>query len=568
MSHVTQLKAEPGGAPAPKPLEAPSPVIGRIVAVTGAQAVVTLDKEVTDVATKMNGPQIGSVLTVKTAGSVVVGIISGLAIPAPAEGPDDPEHHIVEIELIGEIVETSDAAGDPVFRQGISSYPSLGDPVRVASRHDLQIVFAPGVESSFKIGTLHQDANVAAHVITDDLLSKHFAVLGSTGTGKSCAVALILRRILEHHKHAHIVVLDTHNEYGGAFADLAEVITPDTMQLPFWMLTFDELIDVVFPDQAGRLVEIELLRDMIPAAKRQYSSSDSDRPRLARLKEAETEPTGPTVQYSVDTPLPYKIADLTKMLDDQMGRLERTYDLTPYKRLKARLQALSSDPSYAFMFGSLTVSDVMKDVVSRIFRVPTHGKPMSILDLSCVPADVMNSLVSVVCRLAFEIALWSDRSIPITLVCEEAHRYIPREEGHDFAPATRSISRIAREGRKYGVSLCVVSQRPAELASTILSQSSTVFALRLTNKVDQDIVRAAVSDASASLFGFLPSLGNGEAIAIGEGVGVPMRITFDRLNPEDVPRSHDAAFAKLWSTPSGDIDDLSSVIARWRAQKH
>jgi hypothetical protein len=216
------------------------------------------------------------------------------------------------------------------------------------------------------------------------------------------------------------------------------------------------------------------------------------------------------------------------------------------------------------MFGNLTVEDKMVEILSRLFRVPVNGKPVTIMELASLPSEVVSVVVSVLCRMTFDFALWSEGAVPIHLVCEEAHRYIPQDTRLGFGPAKRALSRIAKEGRKYGVSLCVVSQRPAELDATILSQCNTVFAMRMANERDHEIVKAAISDAAASLLDFLPSMGEAEAIAFGEGVSLPGRIKFARLPASAMPRGATAQFTKHWTRDLGDPGFLHDIVSRWR----
>jgi DNA helicase HerA-like ATPase len=234
--------------------------------------------------------------------------------------------------------------------------------------------------------------------------------------------------------------------------------------------------------------------------------------------------------------------------------------------LKARLEAINRDSRYAFMFGSLTVQDTMAQVLSRLFRIPVNGKPIAILELGGLPSEIINVVVSVLARLAFDFGVWSAGRIPITFVCEEAHRYVPVDKTLGFEPTKRAISRIAKEGRKYGISLCVVSQRPAELDATILSQCNTIFSMRLTNERDQQILRAGISDAASSLLDFMPTMGTGEAIAFGEGVALPTRIKFDMLTAEEWPMSNTASVTGSWAREMPEDGFLQDIVLRWRAQ--
>jgi DNA helicase HerA-like ATPase len=219
------------------------------------------------------------------------------------------------------------------------------------------------------------------------------------------------------------------------------------------------------------------------------------------------------------------------------------------------------------MFGGLTVQDTMSDFLGQLFRIPVDGAPVSIIELGGLPAEVAQVIVSVVTRLAFEFGLWSHGAAPLAIIVEDAHRYAPAQEGAGFAPTRKALVRIAKEGRKVGVSLWVASQRPTELDATVLSQCNTIFAMRLANQADQEALKSAVPDASTSLLSCLPSLGLGEAIAVGEGVPLPTRIRFDALPREAVPRSLTASFTDGWSVDVDDKAFISRIVEQWRAQK-
>ena len=271
---------------------------------------------------------------------------------------------------------------------------------------------------------------------------------------------------------------------------------------------------------------------------------------------------------SVDTPVPYKLGDLTRLIDEAMGRLGgKPAALAPYQRLKARFKTLEADRRFSFMFEGLNVRDNMTKVLSRIFRVPVSGKPIAIINLSGVPSEILNVVVSVLCRMTFDLALWSDGAVPTLLVCEEAHRYAPQDTALGFEPTKRALSRIAKEGRKYGVSLCVVSQRPSELATDILSQCNTIFALRLSNRKDQEFVQSAMSECTVGLIDSLPSLLNTEAIVVGEGVSVPMRMCFNDLPEARRPLSGTAGFSAAWQKDQQSDTFLEEIVARWRRQR-
>ena len=241
-----------------------------------------------------------------------------------------------------------------------------------------------------------------------------------------------------------------------------------------------------------------------------------------------------------------------------MGKLENRSSRMSHHRLITRIETIGNDPRYAFMFENANVGgDTMAEVLSQLFRLPPNGKPITIMQLAGFPAEVVDAVVSVLCRMAFDFGLWSDGAAPLLFVCEEAHRYAAADRSIGFGPTRRAISRIAKEGRKYGVFLGLVTQRPAELDPTIISQCSTLFAMRMTNDRDQALLRSAVSDAAANLLGFVPSLGTREVFAFGEGVPLPTRLTFAELPQNLLPKSE--AFADRRSRPPTVTTSISSA---------
>jgi DNA helicase HerA-like ATPase len=519
--------------------------IGRVVASNGSQAIVILDA--TDQGSGSHGLQIGALVKIRTAQTIVYALVNGLAIPMP-KSLGEAELKMVEIELLGECILGAGGEQGP-FQRGVSIAPGLSDSVQAASAEDMVRVYARPGTATVKVGSIHQEPSLPALVSVNDLLGKHFAVLGTTGAGKSCAVALMLRAILSRHPEGHVLLLDLHNEYSPVFGDRAEVLTPETLELPYWLLTFEELVEVIIgPRVPEREPDVAILGESVLAAKRMLGEQ-KDR------------------SLTVDTPVPYRIGDLVKMIDEAVGRLERANDSAPYLRLKNRLSKLQNDRRYGFMFPGLSVKDNMAAILSRLFRIPVRGKPVTIVDLSSVPSEILNVVVSVICRMTFDFALWSEGSIPVLLVCEEAHRYVPSDPSQGFEPTKKVLSRIAKEGRKYGVSLGVVSQRPSELSMSILSQCNTIFALRLSSQKDQDFVRGAMAESALGLLDFLPSLRNAEAIAVGEGVAVPVRILFDELPAENQPNSRTVAFSSAWSGDQSSSEFVTEVVERWRRQR-
>jgi DNA helicase HerA-like ATPase len=427
--------------------------------------------------------------------------------------------------------------------------------MELCTEQDMGYIFAPPSSALMRLASLYDNANQPVNVHVDELLGKHFAVLGSSGSGKSCSVALIITKILEHHPNAHVLLLDPHNEYSSAFPELAEVLNVDNMKLPLWLLNFEEAIRVLIRGGTPpeRESQITILRDAIAKSRRQYAEE-------SKISAAIT----------VDTPSPYRISDLYRVLNDGMGKLDKPDTALPYLRLKNRLDSLRSDKRFSFMFHEgLDVSDTLSELVGRILRIPVNGKPLAILDLSGVPSEITDVVVSLCARLMFDFAVWSIREEmpPVLMVCEEAHRYVPHDESAGFAATARAITRIAKEGRKYGLALALVTQRPSELSPEALSQCGTVFAMRLANELDQNFVQRAVPDAARGILASLPSLPTQQAIVVGEGVPVPMRVRIDPLPPGRYPHSAGARFSQMWQEDNTSVEGRDEAVRRWRLQQ-
>ena len=546
-------------APLETSLTAPAPpraasaavpsAIGRVSTVSGFKLVCLLAAGGTGIEAYEH-LQIGTLVKVPTASTIAFGFIESLAMQS-ASAPGGRDVAVAEIELLGELV-AKGSDGWAVFTRGISVYPTLGAPLFQANSDDLAMIYDKPNSWTLAIGSLHQDPNRTAYLISQELLSKHSAILGTTGSGKSCALVLIVRSLLEAHPNGHVVLLDPHGEYASAFAGLCERITPQNLQLPYWLLSFDEMVEILCSkDPVSRSREAYILKDMILASKREaLAPGQSD------------------AHLTVDTPVPYPLASLVKGINDAMGKLDKPDSTLPYLRLLTTIDNLRHDKRYAFLFGSVAVRDNMVEILSRILRVPVNGKPITIFDLSAVPSEIVDVVVSLVCRMIFDFALWSDRdeAIPTLLVCDEAHRYIPGDETMGFEPTRRSISRIAKEGRKYGVSLCLVTQRPSEISEPILSQCSTVFALRMSNEKDQNFVRRTLPETAGGLLNTLPTLRQQEAIVVGEGVAHPMHIRFNTLDARFRPKGDATNFPKAWENDAKGTDFMRGVVERWRLQ--
>ncbi|MBI5262182.1 MAG: ATP-binding protein [Bradyrhizobium sp.] len=527
-------------------------VFGRVISVRGSLARVGLLGKARMPISDMRAT-VGRFVSIRCGTSTIVAMITEVSCENLSEG--DNYMAVASVDLLGEILNASER---PKFQRGVTNYPTIGDAVDLISSEELRTIYAPNGDQ-INVGNLQQDPGVTAYVDVEEMLSKHFAVLGSTGVGKSTGVSLLLNEILQSRPNLRIFLLDVHNEYGRCFGDRAVVLNPRNLKLPFWLFNFEEIVDVLFGGRPGVPEELDILAEVIPIAKGVYTQYQSaDRIGLKRVDPKQ-------VGYTVDTPVPYRLVDLISLIDERMGKLENRSSRIIYHKLISRIETVRNDPRYAFMFDNANVGgDTMAEVISHLFRLPANGKPMTVMQLAGFPAEVIDSVVSVLCRMAFDFGLWSDGVSPLLFVCEEAHRYASADRNIGFGPTRKAVSRIAKEGRKYGVYLGLVTQRPAELDATIISQCNTLFTMRLANDRDQALLRAAVSDAAANLLSFVPSLGTREVLAFGEGVALPTRLRFKEVPPHQLPRSEATIRTAPSITAGQDLHFVSAVLERWR----
>ncbi len=504
--------------------------------------------------------QVGSIVRIEAGDKLVFGVVTalrmtetlldgGATIGAVEAAPDAKW---LEIELFGEALRTGLGDSDFEFQRGVVTYPLPGQGIFVASVAELARIYHRPDKPSIHVGTLSQASSLPVYLLTDELLGKHFAVLGTTGSGKSCSVTVLLRSILEVAPKAHMILLDPHNEYRRAFPDSAKPIDPTTLNLPHWLLNFEESIELfIGRTEHAATSQTNILKDAMLAARRDFELSGIAGERV-----------------TVDTPVPYKLSKLIENIDASMPPQASKQD--PYLKIKNKIETLRQDSRFSFLIRpDEAVTDELADIAGQYLRIPVSDMPLSIIDLSGVPSDVVDVVVSVLCRMIFDFAVWSPRpvQVPIVLVCEEAHRYAPRGGDAAFQPTRQALSRIAKEGRKYGVGLGLISQRPSELAESILSQCNTLIALRMSNEQDQNFVQRALPDSVRSLVNVLSTLRTQEALVVGEGSVVPVRLRFSDLAEENQPQSTDVPFARYWADETTDGEYVKDVVRRWRLQE-
>ncbi len=463
----------------------------------------------------------------------------------------DPSRVVADIDFLGEGNEDFATGKIVNFRRGVTRYPTPGAQIYPVSSDDMDQIYAATERAHVQIGTVYPTTSTRAALYVDPLLGKHFALLGSTGTGKSTSAALILHRICDLSPKGHIVMIDPHGEYAAAFTDNGAIFDVSNLALPYWLMNFEEHCEVfVTAHGSDRNIDCDILAKCLLAARARNRLAEG----MARL--------------TVDSPVPYLLSDLSSILSNEMGKLDKGTGSLPYLRLKTRIDEVKADPRYSFMFSGMLVADTMQDFIAKIFRLPANGKPISIIDTSAMPAEITSVVVSVLSRLVFDYAIWarSEPQRPILLVCEEAHRYIPNTTTGAGQSVRKILERIAKEGRKYGVSLGLITQRPSDLAEGVLSQCGTIIAMRLNNDRDQAFVRAAMPEGARGFLDSIPALRNRECIICGEGVSIPIRVALDNLEESRRPASQDPSFSQLWQESGGEDDILGRTITRWRNQ--
>lgn len=458
---------------------------------------------------------------------------------------------------------------DGEFVRGIGTFPTTGAEVHAIGTEIIGSMFNRFQSKEYNVGHLPTNKSQKVYFDPSSLFGRHFTILGQTGAGKSYTVANILQRAVATMPKAHIVLLDLHGEYSWIDKDsgerecafdggVARYVDARKLEIPYWLMTYAELCDLLI-DHSER-----------EAANQTAFFRDN----LLELRLLEKDDLG-LDRVSVDTPVYFSLDGLlnrvkaknSEMVDGARGPKKGPMH-GDFDRFLIRLESKLNDVRYDFLLkpqvrnASNTLEGLLRDFVG----LGEPKAPITIIDLSSVPFDVRPTVAAQIGRLAFEFNYWNPdyKEFPLLLLCEEAHAYIPRDTSTAFAGARKSMERIAKEGRKYGVGLGVVSQRPHELSETVLAQCGTFLCLRITNPTDQSYVRNLVPEAERDLMDILAGLGRGECMAMGEAVPLPTRVQFHMPNP--TPNSDDVDFHDKWINGADDLD-LGSIVDKWRRQE-
>lgn len=603
--------------------------IGHIVEVSGTTIRVELSGDVTELTRTYEGRvypigQIGSIVKVHFGRRLVFGFVTLLRmrseelLEVSKPIPPDADQRLMEVELFAEGV--WNAADQKLrFVRGVTTYPLPRQSVHLLTREETTQIYsaAEGQQNDGEYSPLVPFAhyvgadNAVCRANVDKMLGMHCAVLGSTGSGKSGAVAALLHSMLEHKPyggevgHPRIVVLDPHGEYGHAFKERAVVYraydplgTDETtgvaISLPYWLMSADEfrLLVIGKTEQEAtsqnniiykalthaRMVAANLV-DPAPSAHGRQAPSDGleiDAPRPRGTTTADQ-----LVEFDRDKPRPFSLLELRNHIQFlQAARIGSGGKLesipagefnSKFKSILDKLSVLRRDPRIRFLMNewtatSFTLEKIIAQLVGESTAESGANKDIRILDISGLPNEVAGPLAAMLARLLFQYKLYQTneerKRDPVLLVCEEAHRYVPDRGDAEYAAAQTAIRRIAREGRKYGIGLMLVSQRPADVESTVISQCGTWLVLRLTNAADQQQVSRFLPDGLSGMTKALPNLAQQEAIFVGEGAAMPARVRIPDLLPDKLPKSDTAKFAQGWTLKRLSEEEIKAVANR------
>jgi len=581
--------------------------LGTVASVSGSAVSVRLAQSVASGLSMIEGRayrigQVGSFVRIPQGYQDLFGVVSDVgasAVPLAAESLDWDAGRWMQVQLVGESI-------GGAFERGISQYPNIGDDVHITTESTLARIYGSSEFGHVTIGSLSSAESIPAKIALNELVTRHSAVLGSTGSGKSTTVASLLRSITstptdgDGYPSARILMLDIHGEYPEALADVSRVYSVDPqpgqeeLLIPYWALDTSDLLDFMTGGVSDR-----------------HETAFTDK--IFELKvSSHTASNFPGIEensITVDTPLPFSLKKLWHdLIDFEIATFEganrdqstRQDEGDAAKLIPPRYKPHAMGAQGPFLnqqaFGIRRQLSLLRSrLVDRRYDFLLHpgpwepdlagvtkldldfllsgwiggAKPITILDLSGVPSVVLERLVGSILRIVYESLFWSREKSeggierPLLVVMEEAHRYLSSEAD---SLASETVQKIAKEGRKYGVGAMVISQRPSEVDETILSQCGTFFALRLSNATDRTRVQGTLPDGLANLLDVLPVLRTGEAIVVGEAAKLPMRCRITLPSKDHQPRSGDPRVAEQWCI-SRRAEGYDRVVASWRAQR-
>lgn len=545
--------------------------IGKIIEVNGSRIVAELDPSLTELSRVYGGEaypigQFGSTVRIHHGRRIIFAFVARLRMKADYEAErgisaaSSADERVVEADLFGEGEWTSDADGNFAmdFQRGVATYPLPQQTVYLTPKSELRFIY--GTENGAVIPLGHHVGSGGAICYADmnELLGKHTAILGSTGSGKSGAVAAIVHSLLERgaksgyeNWNPRIVILDPHNEYGAAFDSHSKLSTDDgTLSMPYWLLNFQETVALLIgKTEFVATSQANIIKNALIDARKEGAGSIGLKPD----------------DITVDSPVPYKIATLRDWIDNDKPPQPSKQE--SHNSILQKLDVLSRDARLNFLMTDWDEKDTTVSIVQQLISEKDQPK---VIDLSGIPNEVAGIASAAIARTLFNLKVWQTpderENDPVLLVCEEAHRYVPNRGEAQYEAAQEAIRRIAKEGRKYGLGLILVSQRPSEVEATVLSQCNSWIILRVTNSNDREHVNSVLPDSMSGLTKMLSGLRRQEAIFVGQATTLPSRIMFRDLSAEQLPRSNDIDFDSGWQADPMTDDVIEELVNRWRYQ--
>lgn len=547
--------------------------IGSIIEVDGPHIVAELNPGISDLSRIYGGEiyaigQFGSIVKIHSGIQTIYGFVTRLRLKSEFESErgitttSTRDARVIEADLFGEgqWFAAEDADNEVWrlhFERGVATFPLPQQRIYLTPSYELRSIYGQEIESGILIGEHVGAGGAPAFASLNELVGKHTAILGSTGSGKSSTVAAILHSILETQAgtkeewRPNILVLDPHNEYGAAFPGHKRLSTDEgTLRLPYWLFGLQETIGLLIgKTEFVATSQANIIKNALLKARRNACKGIGlDRDKI-----------------NVDSPVPYKWEDFSTAISEEMPPQASRQD--SHLSILAKLETLRNDSRMDFMMEDWGGADDFATIFSSLVG---GTETIRVVDLSGIPNEVAGIASAVIARALFSFKVWQnpderDKN-PVLVVCEEAHRYVPNSGDAQYEAAQEAVRRIAKEGRKYGIGLFLISQRPSEIDATVLSQCSSWIVLRLSNETDRSFVRGMLPDSLAGLVGVVSGLRQREAIVVGQATLLPSRVLIRELQAQQLPRSHDVDYVAGWKQKALGADVIGTVALRWRYQ--
>ncbi len=453
----------------------------------------------------------------------------------------------VTILMKGEIFYTP--TGKISFKKGTSSPVMIGADVVLATDDDLLSIFADIDEPCISLGTICKTNNVPAKILINRFLGGNFGIFGNRGSGKSNTVCLVMHKIFDAMPYAHCLLFDPHGEYEMAFNGKAHVIHQDNFVLPYWLLNSEEINRIFLDPQSQTLhLEEEVLAEIVTQARQRYAT------------QLEKE----TSRITVDSPVPYRMGDLIDLLDERLGSLNESVKVSILRRMRQKILSVRGDIRYKFLFPKMGGNQDLHHILTDLLRIPVAGKPLTLINTSGMMLDVAQVVVSTITRLVFDFLQWSrDIQMPVLMVMDEAQRYLGDDKSRFSRNTLRLWEQIAMEGRKFGISLGVVTQIPSSLPPAILSQMGTVMVKKMNGEGEIALLARYVGDMPLEVGESFSGFSTDEVYIAGDGVRNPMTVKCHPLSDEKRPKSKGGDFLDNWSKERNPQDQVYAGLASW-----